>query len=208
MNYLTPKNSLSILSLLLLMTVSFSSCQRTEAGDEATPEVAEEAPQFEKVVETDTIVTFNPETLEESMEIVETSYYTEVESFPVFGDCSEAEDTPEAIKNCSFTNLMMAIYENIKYPEAAVQAGIEGTVHIGFRLSPNGSMEAIAIEHGSLAKVAEGTDLTPEQEAGYAALDQTALDATYALDGSWIPAMIDGKSVTMKLVLPISFKLQ
>lgn len=208
MKYLTPKNKLASICALLALTMSFSSCDRSEATDEISPEVVNEVPDYAKMVETDTIITFNPETFEESVQIVENSYYLEVESFPVFGDCSEAGDSPEAIKDCSYTNLMMAIYQNIKYPEAAHKAGVEGTVHVGFRLSPNGTMEAIAIEKGSQAKLAEGSTPSPEEEAGYLALDQVALDATYALDGSWIPAMIDGESVSMKLVLPISFKLE
>ncbi|MEM7573828.1 MAG: energy transducer TonB [Bacteroidota bacterium] len=208
MKYLTPKNRILQICALLILTIGFNGCDQSQATDEISPEVVNEVPDYAKMIETDTIITFDPETFEESLEIVENSYYLEVESFPVFGDCSEAEDSPEAIKDCSYTNLMMAIYQNIKYPEAAHKAGVEGTVHIGFRLSPNGTMEAIAIEKGSIAKLAEGHTPSPEEEAGYLALDQTALAATHALDGSWTPAMIDGESVRMKLVLPISFKLE
>ena len=75
----------------------------------------------------DTIVTYNPDTYEESMRIVIDSIYESAEVPPVF--C-----TDEAHNSCGDKFLFEYLAKNIAYPSAAREKGVEGTVLVAFEL--------------------------------------------------------------------------
>lgn len=102
--------------------------------------------------------------------------YTFIEQMPVFRG-GDAE-------------MMQYLNQNIKYPEAARKAGIEGLVVLSFRIEANGTVSDIEV----IKK------LSPE-------LDQEAVRVAKTMSGQWNPGMQDGKPVPFKFTLPIRFSL-
>jgi TonB family protein len=100
--------------------------------------------------------------------------YSWVEKMPMFrGDDKE---------------LMKYLGQNIKYPEAARKAGIEGLVVLSFTVEVNGTVSDIEV----IKKLA------PD-------LDEEAVRVVKTMSGEWKPGMQDGKPVPVKFTLPIRF---
>jgi len=136
----------------------------------------------------DTIITFNPDTYTETMELVKTPFYKEVDEMPTFGDCANL--TGKALEECSNTALLTYIYTNISYPEAARKQGFEGTAVAKFIIRTNGFIENI-----SMAK-----SLSPEIDAEVLRVIQTM--------SNWTPGKKDGKEVNVQFILPVKFKME
>lgn len=81
------------------------------------------------------------------------------------------------------------IQDNLKYPETAKKAGIEGKVFVEFTVQKDGSLADIVIKKG----IDE-------------ALDAEALRVMQN-SPDWKPGSKDGEPVNIKMVLPVSFKL-
>ena len=82
-----------------------------------------------------------------------------------------------------------AIQKNLKYPEVARKAGIEGTVFI----------EAVIDENGDV------TSTKIIKSMGNNGCDQAAQNAIEAV--KWEPARQDGKPVKVRISIPIKFRL-
>lgn len=80
--------------------------------------------------------------------------------------------------------------KNIKYPKAAREKGIQGTVYVSFVVEKNGIIGE--------AKVAKGI--------GYSC-DEEALRVVKAMP-NWIPGSDKGKPVRVQFTMPIKFKLE
>lgn len=128
--------------------------------------------------------------------------YKVVEQMPVFGNC-EGFSGPELMR-CSNTNLMTHIFENIQYPEAAKEAGIQGRAVVSFVVSKDGSITGAEIKVSSLP---EGKVTDEAEAAAYTAMDAAVLTAVNDLP-TWTSAGVQGgKAVNTQLVLPVQFKL-
>ncbi|MDE6158396.1 MAG: energy transducer TonB, partial [Muribaculaceae bacterium] len=81
------------------------------------------------------------------------------------------------------------LMNNIKYPEAAVKAGVEGAVVVSFNVNADGTI--------SDEKVLKS--VSPECDA----------EALRVVRGmvKWKPAISDGKPVSCQFALPINFRL-
>lgn len=88
--------------------------------------------------------------------------------------------------------LFLFMAENTRYPAAAQQLGIEGTVYVGFIVEPDGSISNINILKG-----------LPEGGSG---IEAEALRVT-TLMPKWEPGMQDGNKVRVSYSLPFKFKL-
>ena len=82
------------------------------------------------------------------------------------------------------------VYKYLKYPNAAVEAGIQGTVYVSFIIEADGQLSNVAVERG----VSETLDAEAVKVVG--------------ASPKWIPATIDGKKVRTKIVIPIEFRLK
>ena len=201
-----------LVAIFPLFLITFWACSQL-AEDAAEMDPATEAmhsslSRFQPVVERDTIITFDPETFQESMDVVRTEYYTEVEEFPVFGYCEPGLDE-EARRACSYQNLMSAVYNNISYPESARLLQLDGQTIVSFRLSATGELSYFSLERSSLnSRSTERPLPTDEEISAYSDLDRVALAAVRSLNGHWLPARINGEPVSMQLMLPIKFQLE
>lgn len=79
--------------------------------------------------------------------------------------------------------------KNLRYPPAAREAGIEGTVYVEFVVEKNGRVSNVIVKHG-VAPI----------------LDEAALKAVQSMP-RWKPCRYRGKRVRCMMILPIQFKL-
>lgn len=86
--------------------------------------------------------------------------------------------------------LKMWLVENIRYPEEAVEFGIEGKVYVSFVVSKDGLVKNVAVR-----KFADPL------------LDREALRVVKSMP-RWNPRIVGGKPVNSVFNLPISFKLE
>jgi len=82
------------------------------------------------------------------------------------------------------------IQDNIVYPEAAIDNGVEGSVEVVFAVDENGKVY---------------TPMVKGDPAGYG-LDQASLDVVSKMP-RWNPGQIKGVNVKSYYTLPISFKI-
>ena len=185
---------LKYLLLLPLTAMLIFACEKTAENEfsdydkELVKEAASEDLGEEFV--TDTVITFNPETFEETIQIVKSSIYKVVEVMPRFPGCEDETGGAEAIKKCAQKELLMHIYKNIKYPKTAKDAGVEGTSVVSFVVGSYGNI--------SDAKILRSVH--PD-------CDAEVLRIVNAMP-PWIPGEQAGKKVNVRYNLPVKFKLQ
>lgn len=174
------------------------------------PPVEEEVAPLEKTVEflppvvTDEVVDTPPPT-QEDMSDTKASTTTndvETESFEVAPPPTpkvvqqEEEILTFVAEEASFpggqAEMMKYLSRNIKYPEVAIQAGIQGKVTLRFVVGKDGSIENVT--------VARGVPGCPE-------CDREAIRVVKSMP-KWKPAKNDGKVVKSYFNLPVTFKLQ
>ncbi|MEL6140685.1 MAG: energy transducer TonB, partial [Bacteroidota bacterium] len=135
-----------------------------------------------------------------------------VEQMPIFGNC-EAEilsDNEEELRNCSNTNLLTTVYNNIKYPSSAREANLEGMVVASFVIPAAKEGEKVGIHSIKIARSSQPKDALPTESeiVGYKAMDQAVLDMLKELPNDWLPGKQEGEAVNVRFNLPIKFKLQ
>jgi len=85
------------------------------------------------------------------------------------------------------------IAKNIRYPETAAEANIEGTVYVQYLVLKDGTINNIKLLRGVI---------------GAPDLDKEALRVVKLTNGKWKPGMQNGKPVNVRMNIPIRFKLQ
>jgi TonB family protein len=108
---------------------------------------------------------------------------------PNFPGCEEIADDKER-QSCANQKLLKFIYENIKYPAAARDIGIEGTVVVRFVVEKDGSITQAEVLRDS------GGGLGDE-----------ALRVVQLMP-AWHPGRQHGRPVRVRFNLPVKFKLQ
>ena len=86
--------------------------------------------------------------------------------------------------------LIQYMIDQIKYPEDAEKAGVEGKVIVGFNVDKTGAITEVRIKKGV-----------------HPSLDKQAVSVVAGMP-NWNPGMDQGKPVNVELVLPISYKLE
>ena len=127
-------------------------------------------------------------------EIVVTGYAvpTPDDHRPRFPGC-ETEADPQTRANCAQKRLLEYIFKNIKYPKAARDAGIEGTVVSSFIVAKDGSIGEIEILRS------QGNGMDEEVKRVIQSMNQ--------MGKKWIPGKKAGKTVAMEVTLPVKFAL-
>lgn len=85
------------------------------------------------------------------------------------------------------TKMIEFLCENIKYPKEAAERGEQGKVCVGFVVDTDGSITDVSVVR-SVSKV----------------LDEAAVEIVKKMP-KWIPGKHQGKTVRVKLMLPITF---
>ncbi|MBK6621042.1 MAG: M56 family metallopeptidase [Saprospirales bacterium] len=172
----------TLLPLTALLSVA---CAQTEPMDM----VVHTPPAMNQPVSQliDTVITYDPATYVETMEVFKTDIYAQVEQMPVFGSCPDLKG--DALANCSNGNLMQFIVSQMRYPKEAKKAGVQGMVVASFIVLKSGQVGNIQIKKSVSTECdAEVRRLISEMPA-------------------WQPGTIEGKPVAVEMSLPIKFKL-
>lgn len=85
--------------------------------------------------------------------------------------------------------MMNYVQTNLKYPEQAVEEGIEGRVFVGFVVRKDGSLTDVSIKRGV-----------------HPLLDKEAKRIVTSMP-NWIPGKQNGKSVNVRMIVPVKFQL-
>ncbi|WP_300663025.1 energy transducer TonB [Fluviicola sp.] len=81
-------------------------------------------------------------------------------------------------------------FENLKYPNSALEKGLNGKVIVTFYVNQNG----IASGHFIKDKIGNG-------------FDEAAINAVKQIPNDWIPGTVNDKTVTVQVDMPVNFKL-
>jgi len=115
-----------------------------------------------------------------------------VENMPAFPGC-DSEIDRVAIQDCSKKKLVEYIYSNLKYPQAAKEKGVEGTVVCQFVVLTDGSLDAIKI----IREIGEGCGDEVKR----------VVESMNNMESKWSPGSQQGKKVKVMYSLPVKFKL-
>ena len=182
---------LSLATALLL--ISIHACRKSSVDIVSTDNENMSESSY-VVTAVDTIVTFDMETKEESMQIVKSELIVEKmpDVLPLFPGC-DAETDVEKQQQCSSQKMMEFISMHLKYPETAKNNGMEGMNVITFVVNTDGYVFDEKIVKS----------LSPE-------LDQASLDiidVMRAQNIKFTPGMHKGEKANVQLTLPIRYKL-
>ena len=175
---------------------------------------------FEQRLIVDTIVTIDPATGKETVEVVNTilnedngesvsfqrdlnadrepsaqryrseEVYKVVEQMPMFPGCEQLGGSNQELQECATKAMLEFIYGNIRYPKQAREAGIEGTAVVTFIVGKDGEL----LEPRIVRSVGAGTD-------------EEVLRVVEEMP-AWIPGKQDGRDVQVQFNLPIKFRLE
>ena len=118
----------------------------------------------------------------------ENGVYRTLDNMPLFTGCDV--NLPDAERKlCSDKKMLQFVYENIKYPAKAREAGIQGTVVVSFIIRKDGSVTDAEVKRpidgGCSEEVMRVVKMMPK----------------------WTPGLVDGKAVDSYFTLPVKFKL-
>jgi TonB family protein len=114
-----------------------------------------------------------------------------VEEMPRFPGCEDAADlSMEARRNCADKNMLEFVYNNIRYPAQAREAGVEGTVVVSFVIETDGTI----------------TEPKVLRDIGGGCGDEVL--RVVNLMPRWIPGKQKGQPVRTQFNLPIRYKLE
>jgi TonB family protein len=110
------------------------------------------------------------------------------ESMPYLKVCDQSITADER-KSCTNRYMLDYIQNNLKYPKAARELTIEGTVIVSFVIDIYGNMK----------------DITVSRDIG-GGCGQAAINALNGLS-AWVPGRQNNQAVNVKYTIPIKFKL-
>jgi TonB family protein len=115
--------------------------------------------------------------------------YAVVEEMPRFPGCEASGLSGEQLNACASDHLIRFVQAHMRYPEAAVKAGVEGKVVAQFVIRADGSIDSPKI----VRTIGHGTD-------------EVVIDIIKAMP-QWRPGYKGGKAVDVEFHLPVVFKL-
>jgi TonB family protein len=123
--------------------------------------------------------------------------YKVVDEMPKFTECVDTELSIEG-SDCATKALLEYVYKEIKYPEAARTAGIEGVAVVSFIVGTDGEVMEQRIERNP----ADG-----KHEEAARQIREELLRITADMP-AWVPGQQNGEAVQVRFNLPIRFALQ
>lgn len=124
----------------------------------------------------------------ESQKAKDTKIWSVAENMPYLSDCNLYESEAER-RVCTQNKLIHHIHKHLRYPSAARESTIEGTVVLTFVIDSDGNMK----------------DINIAREIG-GGCGQAAVAALKGLP-TWIAGQQNQKAVNVKYTIPIKFKL-
>jgi TonB family protein len=140
----------------------------------------------------DSNVMAQEKSLEEDQARDQDTTYAQVPHMPRFPGCEDIEHPLEKTL-CAKNRLNNYIHNRLRYPRAALNNQIEGTVVAEFVVRPDGLIDDIGV-HNDLGFGTGETVLKIIKSMNF-------------MNERWIPGRKDGKAVRVRLALPIEFRL-
>ncbi|MEN0007036.1 MAG: TonB family protein [Bacteroidota bacterium] len=178
------------------------SIKPSEVVQEEVPEFIEELPQPEPIItslpltepSTDPVTFTPPEPMPlppapKRPKVADDLPFIIVEEMPSFSNCAETAANKQERQRCSDQAVLKYMYTNIKYPAIARENGIEGTVFVQFTIGKEGQIEDAEVVRG-----------------GEGGLGKEALRVIKEMP-TWVPGKQRGRTVRVRMTLPIRFKL-
>lgn len=155
-------------------------------------EIVEDDEEIEDEVEIqDAEADMETEIFEQPEEVIEEpGIFAIVEDMPIFPGC-EGKGNKAEIEQCTQNEIFSFISQNVKFPPMAKDAGIQGTVYVGFVVNTKGEVTKINVMRGV---------------SGGKSLDKAALDAVAKLP-RFKPGKQRGKPVQVSYTVPVRFRL-
>ena len=116
------------------------------------------------------------------------------DEMPLFEGCNIASTDYNQKRDCSDHALLTYLYENLKYPNGAIEAGVEGRVYLQFVITDEGTIGKRRL----VRDIGAGCG-----DAALAVLDKMVVDNI-----RWTPGIKDGKRVNLLYTLPVTYKLE
>ncbi|WP_236975202.1 TonB family protein [Membranihabitans maritimus] len=116
-----------------------------------------------------------------------------VEQMPRFPGCEDVEGTAREIKTCADKKMLEFLYDNIQYPKAAKEYGIEGNVVVSFVVEKDGSLT--------------NNKILRDVGGGLGEESLRVVELMNSMDQKWTPGVQRGKKVRVQFILPIKFEL-
>lgn len=113
----------------------------------------------------------------------------ELDQVPLFPGCEDVADQEERRK-CAEKAMLTFVYKQIRYPAAARENGIQGSVVVSFTIDENGNIKNPEIKRG----IGGGCD----EEVMRIVKEMPR----------WHPGKKDGKAVSTIYILPVKYKLE
>jgi TonB family protein len=124
----------------------------------------------------------------------DTTVYQVAEEMPRFPGCEALDTTIQAKNQCAQASLLNFIYQNVRYPEEARVAGVEGSVVLRFIVETDGTISNL--------------ELVKDIGSGCGEEALRVVGAMNEIGVRWSPGKKDGKPVRVQQALPIKFKLE
>jgi hypothetical protein len=125
---------------------------------------------------------------------VDTTIYEVVEEMPRFPGCERFDTTLQFKVQCSQASLLNFIAQNVRYPFEARTEGIQGTVVLRFVVEPDSTISNL--------------EVMKDIGGGCAAEAIRVVSAMNPVGIRWVPGKQAGKSVRVRYVLPVKFRLE
>ena len=125
--------------------------------------------------------------LEDNVEIIEKIPFNLVEEIPLFAKCNNVPYVKQA--KCFESQMSKHIRKNFKYPQEAIDAGIQGRVLVQFTIDESGEVKSIQMRGPKDAEILE-------KEANRIVKNLP----------KFIPGKHNGKAVKVKYGIPITFR--
>ncbi len=113
--------------------------------------------------------------------------YTKVDIMPRFSGCEDL--AKEKRTPCASSKMFGYIRENIRYPDAAKAAGIEGRAVVSFVVDKTGKIRDVEVVKDP------GNGMGEEAQRIIKSFPD------------WVPGLNEGKKVNVKYIIPVTFKL-
>lgn len=139
------------------------------------------------------LVLANPPTPPKTPQVGEDEVFKVVEEMPRFKGCEDIDQTKESLNDCATRKMIEFLYQNMKYPKTAKDAGVEGTAVVQFTVEKDGSLSDVVM----VRKVGAGCDEEVER-----------IIALMNTEKRWIPGRQRGRLVRVRCTLPVKFKLE
>lgn len=124
--------------------------------------------------------------------------FIEADQPPLFENCDASASHDDQIA-CFQTGIINYMIDNFEYPEKAKKVGLEGKIFLQFVINQEGTVEQVDVVRNSFP---ENSNLEAIAEAQvYSVKLVTKIP-------KMIPAIKDGKKVSVKFTLPINMKLK